>query len=58
MNEATVGAIVWTVAKLDELKARYEQALNSQSETFVYDEHTFMASYAKYLIEYLDGVFK
>lgn len=40
---------------------RFKKAYNttaSAEEMFVFDGHQYLASYAKYLIEYLDEAFK
>jgi hypothetical protein len=46
--------ITWDRQMLDRFKIAYQQAVQSQRETFFFDGHEFLVGYAKYLIEYLE----
>ena len=48
MNE-----IVFTTAKLNRFIQAYEEAKEAGEDTFVYEGHVILVSYAKYLIEHL-----
>ena len=50
--------IQWTPEKLVELKAAHANALSLGKEDFVYGGNLYWRDYAKYLIEYLEGVLK
>ena len=50
--------ITWTEPKLKELKAAYDNAVRLKSDQFYLGEDLFVTAYAKYLIEYLEGIFK
>jgi len=45
--------INWTPEMLKRFTVYYNTALNSDKTEFVFDGHTFLTSYAKYLIQYL-----
>lgn len=47
--------IAFNKAKLKELKRLYNIALKEGAESFKYEGHEILTSYAKYLIEYLTG---
>lgn len=40
--------------KRERLRRHYEQAVKEQKESFTFDGHELLVSYAKYLLEYLD----
>ena len=40
---------------LASLKEAYARCVEAKCETFEWEGNTFLASYAKYLIEYLEG---
>lgn len=42
--------------KLERLKQRYEEAVTNGEETFEFEGHELYHAYAKYMIEYLEGV--
>lgn len=52
MNE-----INFTRRKLVEFKRLYNQAVIDKKEQFLFEGHEVLVSYAKYMIEYLDGQF-
>jgi len=41
--------------KLKMLKKDYQSAVDNNAESFVFDGHELLVSYAKYMIEYLEG---
>ena len=43
---------------LDQLKGAYGKAVKANEETFVFKGNLMLVSYAKYLIEYLEGKIK
>ena len=51
-------SIEFTPYKLKAFKVAYNLALNKHLEMFTFENHSFLVGYAKYLIEYLDSVFK
>ena len=53
-NQAT---IAWDRAKLERFRKAYKDALEKPGDVFAFDGHQFVASYARYLIQYLDSVF-
>jgi hypothetical protein len=50
--------ITWTPAMLARFKKAYDKAVAEKADTFMFDGNEFVVGYAKYLIEYLNGVFK
>jgi hypothetical protein len=51
--------INWDRPKLERFKKAYEKAIVDgarPNDTFVFDGNEFVVQYAKYLIEYLEGV--
>lgn len=50
--------IEWTKPKLERFRKAREKAVAAKKESFAFDHHVFLCDYAKYLIEYLDLVFK
>jgi hypothetical protein len=50
--------INFTPQKLADLKVAYEKAKAAGKESFVFEGNELLVSYAKYLIEYLEGQFK
>ncbi len=46
-----------TPQKVDRLEKRYAQAVENNEEQFTFDGHEFLTEYAKYLLQYLKGVF-
>ena len=50
--------IDWTPAKRDRFRVAYNEAVTNQREVFVFDGHTFLTTYAGYLLEYLGTIFK
>lgn len=50
-------AILWTPAMLARFKVAYKiEQHGGPQHVFRFDEHDYVVSYAKYLIEYLDSV--
>jgi|HubBroStandDraft_4_1064222.scaffolds.fasta_scaffold419159_2 hypothetical protein len=47
--------ITFTPEMLARFKAAYRIAVDAKVDTFRFDDKEFVVSYAKYLIEYLDG---
>jgi len=45
--------IEWTREKMLRFEAAYREALNARAHTFVFEGHTFLVTYARYLLEYL-----
>lgn len=43
--------------ELSNLKRAYTMALKNKKETFLFKGKKFLTTYAKYLIEYLEGCF-
>jgi len=41
--------------KLENLKAFYKKAVDTNQEQFVFEGHDLLVAYAKYLIEYLES---
>ena len=50
--------IEWTPAILARFKKAHAKAVADKADTFIFDGNEFVVSYAKYLIEYLNGVLK
>lgn len=50
--------IHFTATLFAEFKKEYERHAAFGREQFVFEGHTFVTSYAKYLIEYLEPQFK
>lgn len=48
-------SIVLTAESLKYFKAAYKKAAADGLDTFVFDGNTFVVSYAKYFIEYIEG---
>lgn len=60
-KEVRMGEVMmveFTPKKLKKLKKAYEKAVELEQSEFVFDGHTLVADYAKYLIEYLDSKFE
>jgi hypothetical protein len=39
----------------DKLRAAYNQAMADKCDAFLFQGHQFLTSYAKYMLEYIDG---
>ena len=50
--------IMWSPGLLAQFKRAYDKARTEKADTFKFERHEFYTGYAKYLIEYLDGLFK
>lgn len=46
----------WNRAKLEQFKKDYEAAYKYGEDEFTFEGHPFLVDYAKYLIEYLEGM--
>ena len=53
-----MNSITFTPNKLLLLKLKYAKAVTDGAESFVFEEHELLVTYAKYLIEYLEGRMK
>lgn len=51
-------SIPWTTERFVDFKKSYANAQSKSSTTFEWRGHQFVTSYAKYLIEYLEGRLK
>lgn len=49
--------ILWSPGLLAQFKQAYQTAKDDGSEVFIFQGSEFVVEYAKYLIEYLDGMF-
>ncbi len=47
--------ISWNRVKLEWFKLALRRAVHEGREQFSFDGHTFLVSYARYLVEYLEG---
>lgn len=50
--------MIWTRTMLKDLKLAYKIACECEMDVFRFEGHDFVVSYARYLIEYLEGQFK
>ena len=46
--------INWNREKLESLKQALEG--KSNDEVFIFEDHVFLTSYARYLVQYLEGI--
>jgi hypothetical protein len=58
MPDNETKAVEFDRAKFKRLKARYGLAVQDNEETFMFEGHELLKDYAKYLIQYLDTLFK
>jgi hypothetical protein len=49
--------IIFTPEKRDRLRKAYENAKHADLDRFNFEGQDYVVSYAKYLLEYLDGKF-
>lgn len=49
--------INFTPEKLKALKRQYQAAIQAKQETFVFEGHEVLVTYARYMIEYLSRQF-
>jgi len=49
--------ISWTKPMLERFKKAWKLAQQQEGESFMFEENKFQKGYAKYLIEYLEGLF-
>ena len=54
-NKPNQSTITWTPQKLQRFKRHYKIACDNNQSQFHFEGHDFLCSYAKYLIEYLEG---
>ena len=52
------GMVTFTPEKLKQFKVFYVMAKDRGVESFEFEDKVYLVSYAKYLIEYLEGVLK
>jgi hypothetical protein len=57
-STVTHSTISWTREKLKRLVAAHAEAVRTSKTEFTFEGNEFVTSYAKYLIEYLKGVFR
>lgn len=50
--------ITFDEPKLKRLKESYQQAIKDKKDSFIFEGHELLTSYAKYMIEYLEDKFK
>ena len=50
--------INFTPAKVKALRKAHEEAVKAGKDQFVFEDRDFVTDYAKYLLEYLDTIFK
>jgi hypothetical protein len=50
--------VIFTPEKRDRLRTAYNKAVATHQDTFMFDGVELVTDYAKYLLEYLDTVFK
>lgn len=48
----------FTPELLKELKVAYRQAVRDGQEAFLFNGHVLLTDYAKYMVEYLESMFK
>ena len=48
--------MIFNIVRRERLRKRYHLAVKNGEETFEFDGHTFLTSYAKYLLEYLQNL--
>lgn len=46
----------WTSEKLKAFKVASDKAIRESADMFVFEHHEYLVSYARYLIEYLEGL--
>lgn len=49
--------ISWTKEKLEEFQTAWKNADKDEQESFIFEDNTYLVSYGRYLIEYLEYVF-
>ncbi len=49
--------VTWTPAKLARLRKAWQTVKDDPNKVFTFDGLDYLSSYARYLIEYLDGQF-
>ena len=56
MWEGPPRTIRFTPEKLTAYRAAYQKAVDEGAEEFMFEDHEWLTSYAKYMIEYLETV--
>ena len=56
MWEGPPRKIRFTPEKLTAYRAAYQKAVDEGAEEFMFEDHEWLTSYAKYMIEYLETV--
>ncbi len=49
--------ITYTKESIERLRKRYEEAIAGGDDRFTFEGNEYMIDYAKYMLEYLEGVF-
>jgi hypothetical protein len=57
MSRDASESVQWNKSMLEDFKKVYEEQCDDQIATFYFRDYCFVCGYAKYLIEYLEGVF-
>jgi hypothetical protein len=50
--------VTYTEESIASLKKRYDEAVENDEKTFIFEGNEYLLDYAKYMIEYLEGVFR
>ena len=50
--------ITWDRAKLERFRKAYNNTVRKRHDVFMFEDHNFLVSYARYLIMYLDTQLK
>ena len=52
------GYVIFTPEKANALRKAMEQAKKNRQDTFEFEGHEYLVSYAKHLLEFLDAKFR
>jgi len=58
MEKDKIDMIAFTEQDLAEFKKAYDTAIENDQVQFIFKNHVYVVSYAKYVIEYLEDQFK
>ena len=50
--------VTFDLPKIVRLRTAYEQAVREGKEQFTFEGHDYVTDYAKYLLEYLKGIYR
>lgn len=53
-----MNTIEFTATKVKALRRAYNAAVKAKKDTFIFEGSELVVTYAKYLLEYLDGEFR